>query len=368
MLRKIAAGLTLALALNATADTQPSAPSATTNVVFMGFNIWHNGTKVEDSVAKIRDVIAAVKPDVVAFSEINGEATARAIMAGLESAVGKYFTGYLSNNDVAIISRFPITRTGPLVGSRISMFEVSVHGSPVLIGGAHLDYTHYACYLPRGCACGGSPPYTGWDQIGSPEPRPVTNLSVIAAQNLASQRDEQVGAFLEYVKAVQMPVILIGDFNEPSHLDWTTNQAGLFDHNGVVFPWPTTLRLHENGFVDAFRKIYPDEVRNPGFTWPSFATGKPSTSWAARSDDRERIDYIFYKGAGVETTGAALVGPKGSYVRNALSTADTDHDRFIADHLPWPSDHKAILATLTIPLGEALNRSAQPRMHTNEPQ
>jgi endonuclease/exonuclease/phosphatase family metal-dependent hydrolase len=151
------------------------------------------------------------------------------------------------------------------------------------------------------------------------------------------------------VASEKNPVILIGDFNEPSCLDWTTNQANLFDHHGVVFEWQTTRTLKNNGFTDAFRQVYPDEARNPGITWPSFATGKPSTSWAAKSDDRDRIDFIFYKGQGLMAQSAALVGPKGSYLKNELTTANTTFENFIADDLPWPSDHKAIFSTITFP-------------------
>lgn len=34
--------------------------------------------------------------------------------------------------------------------------------------------------------------------------------------------------------------------------------------------------------------MYPDEVNYPGFTWPA------QSSWAPKSDERDRIDYIFY--------------------------------------------------------------------------
>jgi len=74
-----------------------------------------------------------------------------------------------------------------------------------------------------------------------------------------------------------------------------------------------------------------------------------TTSWTPKSDERDRIDFIFHKGTTIKAKYVAMVGPKSSYSKNALTTSFTDKDNFIADNLPWPSDHKAVFATLTFP-------------------
>jgi PKD repeat protein len=342
-----ATGASGTLQLQKTGYVRVSSQPFSVSLKVMQFNIWREGTSVPNGLAYIRDVINAVNPDMVCFSEVtnaSGDWTAK-IINELETLGKTYYRGYVTGSDVSLISKYPITSSGSLVGERTVPFTVNINGAAVVVCPSHLDYTYYATYLPRGYACGGSGKYAGWNAF-SPF-APETNVSAIEAQNLASGRDEQIGAFIDYMKNETRPVLLIGDFNEPSCLDWTSKQANLYDHNGVVYEWTTTLALKNNGFVDAYRQVYPDEVVNPGITWPAVATGVGSTSWAPLSDERDRIDYIFYKGANTTATAASLVGPKGCYVRNAETTDGNGGDVFEASNMPWPSDHKAVTATIS---------------------
>jgi len=316
------------------------------NLKVMQFNIWREGTSVANGLTYIRDVINVVNPDMVCFSEVtnsSGDWTTK-IVNELATLGKTYYRGYVTGSDVSLISKYPIISSDPIVGERTVPFTVNVNGASLVVCPSHLDYTFYSTYLPRGYACGGSGKYAGWNAF-SPF-APETDLAAIESQNLASRRDEQIAAFIDYIKNETRPVLLIGDFNEPSCLDWTARQANLYDHNGVVFEWNTTQTLKNNGFVDAYRQVYPDEVLNPGITWPAVATGVGSTSWAPLSDERDRIDYIFYKGTGVTATEASLVGPKACYVKNLSSAEGNGNDIFEASSMPWPSDHKAVTATI----------------------
>lgn len=340
---------------NTTTKTDYVTVRNTNSLKVLQFNIWQEGTSVPNGMTYIRDVIAEVNPDIVCFSEVRnytGDWTTK-IVNNLAAIGLNYNRGY-AYGDVSIISKYPITSSGTNLGA-ISVFDVDVNGQSVVVATAHLDYTYYATYLPRGYNCGGSSPYTGWSKIGASnqDPQPVTDPAIISEQNLGSRRDEQIAAFLNHIKNETRPVILVGDFNEPSHLDWTARQANMFDHHGVVFPWHTTKTLENNGFVDAFREVYPDEVANPGITWPSVATGVGSTSWTPEADERDRIDYIFYRGATLSATSVAIVGPKASYVNNVSSTANTQNDTFEADQLPWPSDHKGVSAVINLSANSA---------------
>jgi endonuclease/exonuclease/phosphatase family metal-dependent hydrolase len=327
----------------------------------MHLNIWVNGTTVPNGLTKIRDVVAAVKPDIACFVEVDNAAGdfTNKLVNELSSLGQQYYASYVKGSDASIISKYPITSTGPLLRSAVSVFNIDVLGKSVVVAVSHLDYTYYACYLPRGYRCGGSAPYNGWTQIGSPNPQPVTDTTLIAAQNRGSQRDEQMGAFLQYIANETRPVILTGDFNEPSHLDWTARQANLFDHHGVIYEWTTTKALSHNGFTDAYRKIYPDEVLNPGITWPSFANNKGNTSWTPKSDDRDRIDFIFYKGNKVEAVDAAIIGSKASWAKSILTSENIGNDQFLADTLAWPSDHKGVYALISIPNAQDTTTSSR---------
>jgi len=332
--------------LNETGFIKVSNQPVSANLKVMQFNVWSEGTSVSHGLTYIRDIIHSVNPDLVCFSEVknySGDWTTK-IINELAALGITYYRGYVAGADVSLISKYPITSSGPAIGGATVPYVVNINGASIVVCPSHLDYTYYATYLPRGYACGGSGKYAGWNALSPFMPK--TNVSEISAQNTASSRDEQIGAFIDYMQNEKRPILLVGDFNEPSCLDWTARQANLYDHNGVVYEWPTTLSLKNNGFIDAYRQVYPDEVLNPGITWPAIATGVGSTSWAPLSDERDRIDYIFYKGNGVIATEASIVGPKGCYVKNTITTNGNGDDLFEASAMPWPSDHKAVTATL----------------------
>lgn len=313
----------------------------------MTFNIWNEGATVNNAANKIRDVILKADPDIVGFEEVRntgGSWTER--ITGLLSAQGKNYFGKFVGGDISIISKYPIIESTLINNNANSLaaFKIFMHGQSVIIVVGHLDYDYYGCYLPRGYN-GGHP---NWNMIddGTGHPAPVTDIDQILTYNLLSQRDEQIAAFLNYIQFKSEPVIFLGDFNEPSCQDWTASQANLFDHHGVIIPWQCTTTLTNNGFIDAFRNYFPDELNNPGISWPSFVHGYGSTSWTPLADERDRIDFVFYKGDSIQTVYAALVGPKESYDHDTITTSYTENENFIADSLAWPSDHKAVLVKL----------------------
>lgn len=316
----------------------------------LAFNIWQEGASVPNGLEKIRDIIVKTNPDLVGFTEVrnynNADWTTK-IIQELSAAGLQYRRGY-AGGDVSLISKYPIRSSSMIYKGKgsIARFDLNINEHPFIVAVAHLDYTHYACYLPRGYN-GGRP---DWNMIddGKGNPAPVTDVNQILAYNLSSARDEQIKAFINAADSISAPVILMGDFNEPSHLDWTASNASLFDHNGLVIPWQTTLTLVNNGFKDAYREYFPDETKNPGITWPSYANEIESTSWTPKADERDRIDYIFYKGPSVQTSYAALVGPKASYVYNQIDSSHTSNEHYMAETLSWPSDHKAVFVTLSV--------------------
>jgi len=317
-------------------------------LTFLTFNVWQEGTSVPNGFQKICAVILETNPDVVCFTEVrnykNQDWTTKIIKA-LARKGQKYFKGYVGG-DVSFISKYPLENGKQIFNDQgtVVNFNLNVDGNIIIVSGVHLDYTFYASNLPRGYN-GGDP---NWKMVddGNGKPLPNKISDSIQAYNLKSTRDEAITSFLNSVKSESKPVVLMGDFNEPSFLDWTENTKNMFDHNGVVIPWRATKKLHQEGFTDTFRTFYPNEITNPGFTWPSYAHEKESTSWTPLADERDRIDYIFFKGNGIKIKAVSIVGPKESYVYNKLETLNTDKEKFEANHLPWPSDHKAIKAKL----------------------
>ncbi len=64
-----------------------------------------------------------------------------------------------------------------------------------------------------------------------------------------------------------IPLFLTGDFNAPSHLDWTEASVGSLPHMKYAVDWPVSQAVGDFGFVDTFRAANPDPVADPGRTW-----------------------------------------------------------------------------------------------------
>ena len=97
--------------------------------------------------------------------------------------------------------------------------------------------------------------------------RKDTGINVIEWAKKA--RGAEIGKLLRQVKAIpdkDVPIFVVGDFNEPSHLDWTEAAAKAGRHP-IKVAYPTSTEMAKAGFSDSYRKIYPDEMKNPGITW-----------------------------------------------------------------------------------------------------
>ncbi|MEZ6094458.1 MAG: sialate O-acetylesterase [Pirellulaceae bacterium] len=137
-------------------------------------------------------------------------------------------------------------------------------------------------------------------------------------------------------------VILTGDFNEPSHLDWTERYAKEGSDRWVKNPtgkplrfaveWPGSIQLADVGLKDCYRIIHPDEVLHPGITWtPKY----PDNTLGRRpygDQVLDRIDRVYHSGDCLRPIAAEVVG-------EAKAVAD------LAYSGRWPSDHRAVVIT-----------------------
>jgi len=139
-------------------------------------------------------------------------------------------------------------------------------------------------------------------------------------------RGVEIAKVLRQIKSIpdkQAPVFVVGDFNEPSHLDWTEAAAKAGRHP-IKVAYPTSTGMVKAGFSDSYRKIYPDEMKNPGITWsPAYKVGDPRTH-------HDRIDFVYFKGKGLEVKEVKIVGEN-----------EENADLVVT---PYPSDHRAVVA------------------------
>ncbi len=143
-------------------------------------------------------------------------------------------------------------------------------------------------------------------------------------------RGAEIAKVLRQIKSLpdkKAPVFVVGDFNEPSHLDWTEAAAKAGRHP-IKVEYPNSLAMKKAGFSDAYRTLYPDEMKNPGYTWSSFYKFDDPTT------HHDRIDFVYFKGSGLTVKDIRIVGENKK-----------DADIVIS---PYPSDHRAVVATLEL--------------------
>ncbi|MBK1789765.1 endonuclease/exonuclease/phosphatase family protein [Persicirhabdus sediminis] len=337
--------------------TEPALPNIpfSGEVKLLALNTWHAGSKVTDGIDKIADVVMGTGADIVAFSETwpNDDFPAT-LLASLSGKGASNYEGWHAGGDVSLISRFPILETTTVYdatsnnrGSIIAYRLQLPSGHPLTVCVAHLDWKWYALYLPRGYN-GGNP---NWSMIDSDPadgiPDYVSDVTAILEYDLNSKRGDAIAAFIAYAEtltAAGEDVILAGDFNDSSHLDWVDSTRNMFGHNNLVIPWNGSLNLATNGWVDSYREIHPNPATHPGITWPSDAFEKTSTSWTPASDERDRIDFIYYNQQNIAAQTAAVVGSRAYYVLNEKTDIVSD-DTFLLEDQDWPSDHKGVLTT-----------------------
>jgi exonuclease III len=130
-----------------------------------------------------------------------------------------------------------------------------------------------------------------------------------------------------------VPLFLTGDFNAPSHADWTEAAVATRPFAAYALDWPVSRAVADAGFRDSFRDAHPDPLSHPGFTW-----------WAKRErirdynpgegDPQDRIDFLWYAGP-ARVTGSEIVGEAGGV---GVSIAV----------IPWPSDHRGVVSSFEV--------------------
>ncbi len=140
-------------------------------------------------------------------------------------------------------------------------------------------------------------------------------------------------------------VILTGDFNEPSHLDWTERFAKEGTDRWVVNPtgtplrfaveWPGSKRLATIGMLDSYRVVHANEVERIGVTWTPAYPEKTPGRRSYGDQVLDRIDRIYHASGSLSPVAAEVVGEDPS-------TSD------IVFSGRWPSDHRAVVVDFQV--------------------
>ncbi|XAM01389.1 endonuclease/exonuclease/phosphatase family protein [Phycisphaeraceae bacterium D3-23] len=145
-----------------------------------------------------------------------------------------------------------------------------------------------------------------------------------------------IDADMQTALASGLPVFFTGDFNEPSHLDWTQAAA---DAGYIPLAVDAPLSHHvidTLGFTDGYHQDRLNdgetEVSRWGYTWGSDVSG---------SADDDRIDFVYYQGDGVTVSDSTLIGEANGTGVNGSGDVDLAA-WWNNDALHTVSDHRAV--------------------------
>ena len=258
-------------------------------------------------LAKVVEAVRRADPDMVALEEAMGNTARIADALGWSAASAR----------THVLSRYPLAEP-PDADGRFIYVEIEP-GRAVAIVNVHLPAEPFG---PAVLTAGGS-----------------MAEAIRLEERTRLEPLRRSLAVLPDLAAKEIPVFLLGDFNAPLDLDWPVSRA-----------------LAEAGLRDAWREIHPDTLAEPGLTWPAARPpiGHDDPVPGARED---RIDGMFAAGSST-TSDCRLVGEAGC--RDVALSVE-----------PWPSDHRAIVATFQVrpglmpdfvPVDEAATRDPATRV------
>ncbi len=228
------------------------------NFSVMSFNVLFS-----TSIPSTLETVRSTNADIIGLQEADEKR-----IKTVADSLGYFYqsfdktAGNLSKDDTGILSRYRITKTfddGVIIElpgqKEIGIF--SVHLSPY--------------------------PYEPYDfRDGKISTAKEAQLSA------SNTRLPEINPVLHTIDSLihkGIPVFLTGDFNEPSHLDWSENAANNGRNFNKAVEWPCSKAVLDVGLEDSYRIQYPDEVNKNGITW---------TTRELENEVYDRIDFVYH--------------------------------------------------------------------------
>ena len=276
----------------------------------MAWSILRSGNQIENGVDNVADMIKEINPDIVLMVETYGSGPYIAKKNGYNfHLVAKEGTALDDKSvNLSIYSKFPF-------GERIDTdYPFFLGGIEILINNKKVRFfSNWFHYQP-------------WNN--KPEDMGKTVQELLEwerTEHRYNMIQKVLPYFEKYAKeSDSIPIIVGGDMNSPSHLDWSEKTKNI--HNGLVVPWYSTKVFEDLGFTDSFREKNPNPIKHPGITWDH-----------KERDDSHRIDYIFYKGKKLKSTQSK------TYMQFFNEQIEINSKSFA-----YPSDHGIVVTTFKL--------------------
>ena len=274
----------------------PLPPAAASEVRVMSFNIWVGGEQVD--LGQVIAAIQAAGADVVGLQEAEGRTREIADALGWRYA----------DERMQIISRLPLL--APPDSAGFFTYVQVRPGEVFAMANVHLPSDPYGPEAVRDGATA--------EEVLQIETE--TRLPVL----------ETVLGRLPAIQAERIPIVMTGDFNSPSSLDWTEDAVAARDQMAYPVAWPVSEAAFAAGLRDTFRAVHLDPVSRPGLTW---TPGYPNPTLRA-GETLDRIDWVLASD-NIAVVDSEVVGEGGN--------SDVD-----IPIMPYPSDHRGVVSTLEI--------------------
>ncbi|MDO5977408.1 endonuclease/exonuclease/phosphatase family protein [Flavivirga spongiicola] len=265
-------------------------------IKLMSWNIWGGGREFGTHV-NLKRVIESIKnthADVITLIETYGSGEK------IADALGYHF--YLISSNLSIMSRYPMKET-------IKGFDAFNFGGAILQLGEQQEIVIFDTWLDY------LPDYSKNVRIGKMTAKELEKDETKSRLAEIKTILKDISTYTE--NANNTPIIMAGDFNTNSHLDWTEETKG--SHLGYVIDWPVTKEMDKAGYIDSYRKVKPSPLKYPGYSYWPYSYEQKDERFV-----KDRIDFIFYKG-------------------NKLRTISSE----VVDYHPvmFPSDHAFVVTT-----------------------
>lgn len=263
------------------------------------WNIWHGGNHLgKDGRERIIDLIKATNADVITMQEGYGSQNM------IAQNLNYYLQSPSAKDNLCLFSRYPITKipTERTFFSNPAIISMP-QGNKVYVNACWLRYAY-------------RPEYTCSHANYGMDPR-----KWVAEDSILGREDMELLLKNDCYPHIQRttPIIIGGDFNAGSHLDWTPKAATLhFGYSAEQLP--ISRYLYQEGFKDSFREKHPNELER----------GEGTYAVIFGQSQNSRIDFIYHKGESIKVISSKII-------RTMPEIDDV-----------WPSDHAAVLTTFKI--------------------
>lgn len=310
------------------AASAPVSADASMELRVMTFNIFYGGDEMSLDTLKfcLNPTGSEETLDQVVQTIIESDADVVGIQEGMMNTarIAEWLADYTDetwycNERMQIVSRYPLVDPSGANGDYV--FIEPVAGRVAAMTNVHLPAEPYTPYEIRDGA-------TLEEVLEMEMTWRVEESSVSESPSIT-----HLCEVLPPLLANDIPLIFTGDFNSPSHLDWTEEVAEVRDVVRYPVEWPATKALEDMGFRDSYREIHPDPVETPGFTWT------PGSLDGVEDEVHDRVDFVLAAGP-LTTVDSQLMGEP--------ENVDVD---IVVD--PWPSDHRGVVSTFEVTLGTA---------------